>query len=161
MLVKVNLKSGYKTVQEGERILEITDAKVSPSGKPNKLSLNMKDIEDGATLLNSYNFDNDTSVWAMGVMLSIALGLQDGDDFDTRDCEKLIGVKLKCEVKHSEGNGRVYANVKKVIERVDVNNQTGEVTSNTDLLKQIDDMYASKGTVTRSDIIANSNDDLA
>lgn len=129
MEIKLNLKSNYKTVQEGERVLEITEAKVTPSGKPNKLQLNMKDVEDGATLINSYKFDNDTSVWAMGMMLSTALGLQDGDSFDTKDVIKLVGIKLLCEVSHSEYNEKTYANVRKVISKVDDN--TGEIVATT------------------------------
>lgn len=127
MMIKVNLKNNYKTVQAGERVLEITGAKVSPSGKPDKLTLNMKDIEDGASLMNNYNFNNETSLWAMGMMLSTALGLQDGDEFDTKDVEALVGVKLRCEVTHSEYNGKTYANVRKVIEKVEVDNNTGVV----------------------------------
>lgn len=128
-MIKVNLKGGYKTVQEGERVLEITGAKALPSGKPDKISLNMKDVEDGATLINSYKFDNDTSMWALGVMLNIALGLEDGSEFDTKDLDKLVGVKLLCEVAHSEYNGNTYANVKKVISKVD--NSTGVVETTT------------------------------
>lgn len=118
-MIKVNLKGEFKLVPEGERVLEITGTKAIPSGKPNKIQLNMKDVEDGSTLVNSYNFDNDTSVWAMGVMLNIALGLEDGDEFDTRDLDKLIGVRLLCEVAHSEYNDKTYANVKRVISKVD------------------------------------------
>lgn len=116
--IKINLKGGFKTVQEGERVLEIVDAKVTPSGVPNKLVLSMKDVEDGATLQNTYNFNNSTSVWAMGMMLNVALGLEDGDDFDTNNVSQLIGIKLRCEIVHSEYNDKTYANVKKVIERV-------------------------------------------
>lgn len=131
MMIKVNLKNNYKTVQAGERVLEITGAKVSPSGKPDKLTLNMKDIEDGASLINNYNFNNETSLWAMGMMLSTALGLQDGDEFDTKDVEALVGVKLRCEVTHSEYNGKTYANVRKVIEKVEVDDNTGVVEEHT------------------------------
>lgn len=119
MKIKLNLKGGFKTVQEGERVLEITSAKATPSGAPNKLTLQMKDVEDGASLQNSYNFDNSTSVWAMGMLLSTALGLEDGDEFDVADCSKLVGIKLLCEIAHSEYNNNTYANVKKVISRVD------------------------------------------
>lgn len=153
--IKINLKNNYKTVQEGERILEITSAKFTPSGKPNKLQLNMKDIEDGGTLLNSYNFDNDTSVWAMGMMLSIALGLEDGDNFDTKDVEKLVGVKLKCEVTHSEYNDKVYANVRKIIEKVEVDEAIGvveESSTNDDLsLEQIENVLYSRAKLTTND----------
>lgn len=136
-MIKVNLKGGYKTVQEGERVLEITGAKALPSGKPDKISLNMKDVEDGATLINSYKFDNDTSMWVFGVMLNIALGLEDGSEFDTKDLDKLVGVKLLCEVAHSEYNGNTYANVKKVISKVD--NNTG-VVETTETISEDDDL---------------------
>ena len=119
MEIKLNLKGNYKLVQEGERVLEITSAKVSPSGAPNKLTLTMKDVEDGASLQNSYTFNNDISVWAMGMLLSTALGLEDGESFDTKDCNKLVGIKLLCEIAHSEYNGNTYANVKKVISKVE------------------------------------------
>lgn len=117
-VIKVNLKGGT-LVQEGERVLEITGAKATPSGKPNKITLNMKDVEDGGTLLSSYNLDNDTGVWALGVMLNIALGIEDGGEFDTRDLDRLIGVRLLCEIAHSEYNEKTYANVKRVISKVE------------------------------------------
>ena len=124
--IKINLKGGFKTVQEGERVLEITEAKITPSGAPNKLVLIMKDVEDGANLQNTYNFNNDTSVWAMGMMLNIALGLEDGADFDTNNVNQLVGIRLRCEIAHSEYNGKTYANVKKVLEKVENENMTSE-----------------------------------
>ena len=124
--IKINLKGGYKTVQEGERVLEITDAKALPSGKPDRISLNMKDVEDGATLINTYKFDNETSMWAMGVMLNIALGIEDGETFDTNDLSKLKGVRLLCEVTHSEYNDKTYANVRRIIEKVSNNDKEVE-----------------------------------
>lgn len=134
MMIKVNLKGGFKVVAEGERVLEITEAKFTPSGAPERLVLSMKDTEDGATLQNTFNMKNETGLWAMGMMLNVALGLEDGDDFNTNDVNKLIGVKLLCEVTHSEYNGRTYANVKRVISKVD--DTTGEVD-----YKAIDEMY--------------------
>lgn len=119
MEIKLNLKGGFKTVQEGERVLEITKAECTPSGAPQKLVLNMKDVEDGASLINTYKFDNSTSVWAMGMMLNIALGLEDGATFNTKDAKELEGIKLLCEITHSEYNDKTYANVKRVISKVD------------------------------------------
>lgn len=119
MEIKLNLKGGFKTVQEGERVLEITKAECTPSGAPQKLVLNMKDVEDGASLINTYKFDNSTSVWAMGMMLNIALGLEDGATFNTKDAKELEGIKLLCVITHSEYNGKTYANVKRVISKVD------------------------------------------
>lgn len=150
MMIKVNLKGGFKTVQEGERVLEITDAKFTPSGAPEKLILSMKDVEDGATLQSTYNIKNEKGAWAMGVMLSIALGLEDGDEFNTNDVKNLIGVKLLCEVAHSEYNGRNYANIKKVISRVE-----NEVASNDNI-----DFDAIDKTLYGSRSILDDTDDL-
>ena len=147
MKIKLNLKGGFKTVQEGERVLEITSAKVSPSGKPNKLTLQMKDVEDGASLQNSYNLDNSTSVWAMGMLISTALDLNDGDEFDLNEADKLVGIKLLCEVAHSEYNDKTYANVKKVLSKVEDNNTVTEETVE----------YPDMSTISRSEL---SEDDL-
>lgn len=146
-MIKINLKGGFKIVTEGERTLEITDAKFTPSGAPERLVLSMKDVEDGATLQNTFNMKNETSLWAMGMMLNVALGLEDGDDFDTKnDVDKLKGIKLLCEVTHSEYNGRTYANVKKVISKVeDTSNDTEDV------IKAIDEMYG-RSALTEDDL---------
>lgn len=134
MEIKLNLKGGFKTVQEGERVLEITKAECTPSGAPQKLVLNMKDVEDGASLINTYKFDNSTSVWAMGMMLNIALGLEDGATFNTKDAKELEGIKLLCEITHSEYNGKTYANVKRVISKVD--KTTGVVNEESQVKKE-------------------------
>ena len=135
-IIKLNLQGGFKIVQEGERVLEITAAACSPSGKPNKLELTMKDVADGATLKNSYRFDNETSVWLMGLMLNVALGLEDGDDFDTKDVNRLLGIKLLCEVKHSEYNDKTYANIARIIERV--SDPIGEATLPASMMGDLD-----------------------
>lgn len=148
MKIKVNLKSNFKIVQEGERVLEITEAKFTPSGKPTKLELNMKDVEDGASLRNTYNLENETGAWLVGVMLNIALGLEDGEDFDTKDVSRLIGVKLKCEIAHSEYNDKTYANVKRIIERVEE-----APVSNEDVFKQIDEtLYPREAIASEDDL---------
>ena len=136
-MIKINLKGGFKTVQEGERTLEITDAKFTPSGAPDRLVLSMKDVEDGASLQNTFNMKNETGLWAMGMMLNVALGLNDGDEFNSNDVGKLIGIKLVCEIAHSEYNGRTYANVKKIISKVE--DDTTQKTE--DVIQAIDEMY--------------------
>lgn len=132
MKVKMNLNGNFKLCPEGERVLKITKAECTPSGKPDKLKVTFQDSEGG--FVNSkYDFSNDKSLWAMGMMLSKALGLEDGDEFDTKtDTPKLIGKKLLCEVVHTEGtkpndDGElpIFANIKKVIALV--NDDTGEV----------------------------------
>lgn len=133
MKIKMNLNGNFKLCPEGERVLTITKAECTPSGKPDKLKVTFQDSEGG--FVNSkYDFTNDKSVWAMGMMLSKALELEDGDEFDTKtDTPKLIGKKLLCEIVHTQGtkpneDGELptFANIKRVISLV--NEETGELT---------------------------------
>ena len=125
MKIKMNLKGSFTLVPEGERVLTITKAECTPSGKPNKMKVTFQDTE-GGFINTQYNFDNDTSIWVMGKMLEIALGFEDGDEFDTKsDTQKLIGKKLLCEVVHTKGTkpndkGELptFANIKKTISLV-------------------------------------------
>lgn len=131
MKIKMNLKSNFKLVEEGERVLKITKAECKPSGKPNSLVVTFQDTE-GGFINNRYNFDNDKSLFALGKLLEVALGFEDGDEFDTKsDTERLVGKTILCEVVHTQGNkpnenGELptFANIKKTISLV-------EKTSNT------------------------------
>lgn len=132
MLIKMNLKGNFPKIPEGERILEITNAECRPSGKPTAMIVTFAH-GDGGKIQNRYNFDNDQSLFAMSVLCSVALGLEDGDEFDTvKDTPKLVGKKVLCEVVHNKGtkpneNGEfpTFVNIKKVISLV--NDDTGEV----------------------------------
>ena len=134
MKITMNLKGNFKLVEEGERVLTITKAECTPSGKPNKMKVTFQDT-DGGFINSQYNFDNDKSLFAMGKMLEVALGFEDGDEFDTKtDTPKLIGKTLLCEVVHTqgtkpndEGELPTFANIKKVLSLV---TEDGEVTSN-------------------------------
>lgn len=131
MKIKMNLKSNFKIVPEGERELKITKAEVRPSGKPNSLAVTFQDTE-GGFINNRYNFDNDKSLFAMGKLLEVALGFEDGDEFDTKsDTERLVGKTILCEVVHTQGNkpnenGELptFANIKKTISLVEETNNT-------------------------------------
>ena len=135
MKIKMNLNSNFKLCPEGERVLTITKAECTPSGKPDKLKVTFQD-SDGGFVNSKYDFTNDKSVWAMGMMLSKALELDDGDEFDTKlDTPKLVGKKLLCEIVHTQGtkpndDGELptFANIKKVIALVE--ESTGEVVEN-------------------------------
>ena len=126
MRIKMNLKGNFKLVPEGERVLEITKAECKPSGKPSSLSVTLQDSE-GGFITSRYNFDNENALFAMSMLISKALGMEDGSEFDTKtDTPKLVGKKLLCEVVHIEGtkvdeNGevRTFANIKKVNELVE------------------------------------------
>lgn len=132
MKIRMNMK-GFKLVPEGERILKIIKAEAKPSGKPTALVVTFQDI-DGGIITSRYSFENSGAVWAMSKLCEIALGLKDGDEFDTStDTQKLIGKELICEVSHSKGTKAndkgefpTFANVKKVISLV--NESTGEVS---------------------------------
>ena len=132
MKIKMNLKNNFKLVEEGERVLKITKAEAKPSGKPTSLVVTFQDI-DGGMITSRYSFENSGAVWAMSKLCEIALGLKDGDEFDTKeDTPRLVGQELLCEVVHTKGtkpndNGELptFANVKKVISLA--NTKTGEV----------------------------------
>lgn len=122
-LIKMNLQNSFVLVPEGERVLEITKAECKPSGKPTAMYVTFKDEVSGGFLNNRYDFSVPGAVTAMSIMINYALGLSDGDDFDTvKDTPRLVGKKLVCEVIHAEGNkpgkdGKipVFANIGKVI----------------------------------------------
>jgi len=132
-LIKMNLQNNFILVPEGERVLEITKAECKPSGKPSAMHVTFKDM-DGGIIQNKYDFSVPGAVTAMSIMINYALGLNDGDDFDTvKDTPKLVGKKLVCEVTHAEGNkpgkdGKipVFANIGKVIGAYE---ETGEVVT--------------------------------
>lgn len=124
-VIKFNLENNYKTVPEGERILTITKAEATPSGKPNKIVVTFKDTE-GGILTNKYDLKVEGAVNAFGVLCRIALALPDMAEFDTAtDLKKLLGKKVKCEVTHTQGTEPredgtyiTFANIKKVISLV-------------------------------------------
>ena len=128
MKLKMNLKNNFKLVEEGERELTITKAECSPSGKPNKMTVTFQGKE-GGSIINRYNFDNDKSLFAMGKLLEVALGFEDGDEFDTKtDPARLINKTILCEVVHTQGtkpndDGELptFANIKKTISLVENN----------------------------------------
>ena len=132
MKIKMNMK-GFKLVDEGERLLKITKAECTPSGKPDKLKVTFQDVKEGGTINSQYSFNNDGALFAMGKLVEIALNFEDGDEFDTKeDTPKLVGKELLCEVVHTKGtkpnnDGELptFANVKKVISLA--NTTTGEI----------------------------------
>ncbi len=109
----------FPQVPEGERILEVIEASVIPSGAPQQLQIRLKDIETGATTLKSWKFSSSGQLYYMGKFLEIALGLKDGDEFDTKDVNKLVGMRFNTTVSHSEYNGRMYANIDTFNSKVD------------------------------------------
>lgn len=132
MLIKMNLQNSFTLVPEGEKVLTITKAEVKPSGKPTAMHVTFKDEISGGIINNKYDFAVPGAVTAMSIMINYALGLEDGDQFDTiKDTPRLIGKKLVCEVVHAEGNkpgkdGKipVFANIGKVVGAYE---ETGEV----------------------------------
>ena len=134
MQIKFNLEQReYKTIPAGDRVLEITKAECTPSGKPNKMTVTFKDGETGATSQSKYDFDNDKGMFAMAMLCQKALEIPDMDTFDTKDAGLLVGKLLLCEVVHTEGTKPkedgtfpIFANVRKVKELVGVANNAEE-----------------------------------
>lgn len=132
MKIKMNMNSEFKLVEEGEQVLEITKAECTPSGKPNCMKVSFK-ASNGGYVNSKYDFSNSKSMFAMGMLVSKALGMSDGDEFDTKtDTPRLVGKKLLCEVVHTQGTTEredgtfpTFANIKKIISLVD--EETGEV----------------------------------
>lgn len=160
-VVKFNLEK-FEPVPAGERMLEITDAKCTPSGKPSKMDVTFKDVETGRILKNSYKFDVQGSLMAMGFLCRVALELPDMGEFDTANCGKLIGKIVKCEVIHTEGTQPkedgtlpVFANIKKVLELV-TDKKENYVDSD------LDDVLSKKSNTSKSprSAISTLGDDL-
>ena len=137
-LIKMNLQNTFVLVPEGERVLEITKAECKPSGKPTAMYVTFKDSE-GGFVNNRYDFSIPGAVTAMSIMINYALGLEDGEEFDTiKDTPRLVGKKLVCEVTHAQGNkpgkdGKipVFANIGKVISAYDGTMPTTTPTATT------------------------------
>ena len=136
MVVKFNLQN-FDPVPEGTRRMVITEAKATPSGKPSKIEITFKDIETGRTLKSNYNLQLNGGLMAFGFLCRTAFELKDMDEFDTNDVSKFVGRVLECEVVHTEGTQPredgtfpVFANIKKVLRRLDVEEPyTGETTT--------------------------------
>lgn len=123
--IKFNLNRTFKMVQEGERVLEITECKATPSGYPTEMKWTLKDVEDGATLNDKCNFT--TTLWKLSTLASVVLGVKDGDEMDVSELAKqLTGAKVLCEIVHVEGSNPredgtlpKFANVKRYISSVE------------------------------------------
>lgn len=145
MLIKMNLQNNFKPVPEGQRVLEIIKAECKPSGKPTAMQVTFRDVETKSTLQNRYDFSSTGALTAMSIMINYALGLNDGDDFNTiADTPKLVGKRLLCEVKHSQGTTpredgtfATFANIGKVLGAVDSASSTGTATTDTTSARQI------------------------
>lgn len=119
MKIKMNMTNNFKLVPEGERVMTITKSECTPSGKPNKWKVTFEDSEGG--FVNSqYDFSNDKSLFAMGKLLEVALDFEDGDEFDTQVHPKeVLNKKLLCKVEHRQGNDSTFANITRVISRIE------------------------------------------
>lgn len=136
MKIVYNLKS-FEPVPEGERILEITEAKCTPSGKPQQLDVTFKDVETGRTLKSNYKFNIPGAVMAMGFLCKVVLKMEDAGEFDTQvDTPRLVGKKVLALVKHVEGTTPkedgtfpIFANIDKIIDGVGRTETTTTTTS--------------------------------
>jgi hypothetical protein len=127
MIIKLNTNRTFENVPEGERVLTITKAEVTPSGKPTTLRLTLTDSETKRNVLASYKLDDERSLYPMSVMICTALNLESGSTFDIADAQDLVGHTVLCEVIHKEWNEKTFANIGKVIANLD---NTSNVTTN-------------------------------
>ena len=109
MVIKLNTNREYKLIPEGKQLLKIVDAKVTPSGAPQQIQIKFED-GDGASMLKTYKFEHSGAMYYFGTLLS-ALGIGDGETFDTNDVGKLINTYVIVDVIHTEYNGKTYADV--------------------------------------------------
>lgn len=107
MVIKLNTNREFKTIPEGEQLLTIVDAKVTPSGAPQQIQIKFED-SNKASMLKTYKFDSNGAMYFFGKLL-LTLGISDGETFDTNDASKLIGRQLIVVVEHTEYNGKTYA----------------------------------------------------
>lgn len=136
MKILFNLEQ-FTPVDAGERVLAIKEAKCVPSGKPTKIEITFEDIKTKRTLKSSYNFSTEGAMRAFGFLCRTALDIPDMGEFDTIiDTPKLIGVKLVCEVVHTEGTQPredgtfpIFANISKVLSRYEENIEASTATS--------------------------------
>lgn len=124
-MIKFNLNRTYKLIQEGERILEITECSATPSGYPTEMKWTLKDVEDGAVMNDKCNFT--TTVWKISNIASAVIGAKDGEEMDVTQLAKaLVGAKIKCEIVHTQGTKAredgtfpTFCNIKRVIGKVE------------------------------------------
>lgn len=135
MKINFNLQN-YEPVPEGIRVMTITKAKATPSGKPSKIETVFKDNATGRTIINNYGLDSNGGLMAFGFLCRVAFNMQDMDSFDTDNVSELVGKVVKCEVVHTEGTSPredgtlpIFANIKKVVALVSDNTEPTEGTS--------------------------------
>ncbi len=107
MIINLNTEKTYKLIPEGDVVVTIKDAKVVPSGAPQRIQLKFVDA-DGASMLKDYKFENSGAMYYFGQLLK-AIGIGDGETFDTNDASKLINRSVIATIKHTEYNGKTYA----------------------------------------------------
>lgn len=132
-MIKFNLSSNFKMVQEGERTLEIVECTPTPSGHPTEMKWTLRDVEDGATMKDSCNItDKSTNVWKLSRIASAVLNVQDGQEMDAKElANALLNKKVLCEIVHNQGKQAredgtfpTFANISKVISLVEDTNDT-------------------------------------
>ena len=136
MKISFNLEN-FTPIDEGERTLKITKAECKPSGKPTQAEVTFVEVTTNKTLKSRYDFNNQYGLMAFGFLCRTALGIPDMGEFETSDIGQLVGKVVVCEIAHTEGTQPredgtfpVFANIKKVLRRLDVEAPyTGETTT--------------------------------
>lgn len=116
--MKIQAKSSYSLIPEGEQVLRIKDIDTKDFAKFQKLVVNLEDA-DGITARENFSFvkedgaPNEVAESIFNRMGRAALGDETLDEFETDD---LIGCFVRVEVEHNTGTkGGTFANIAKWI----------------------------------------------
>lgn len=107
MLLNLKQSTDYKLIPEGLQKLKIVDAKCVPSGAPKQITIKFED-ENGGSMIKNYKIDSSGAMFYFAKLLT-ALGVSDGETFDTNDIGKLINRYVIGDIAHTEYNGKTYA----------------------------------------------------
>ena len=108
-------KGGFKRVPEGEQELVVTDVKLVPSGKPQKVLFEYSH-ESGATLKESFSFTQPMQAKILGTRCDLALDgkVPEGTEIEVTDLpEMFLGKHLIAMIKHHvTDDNKTYVNIK-------------------------------------------------
>ncbi len=116
-------KSGFQKVPEGMQELVVTDVKLVPSGKPQKVQFEYAH-ESGATCRESFAFTQPMQAKILGTRCDVLLNgtLPEGTEINTDDLPSMfLGKHLKAMIRHHvTEDKKVYVNIKWVESYFDV-----------------------------------------
>jgi hypothetical protein len=127
MIIKTS-KGTFKRVPEGKQELTITDVKLVPSGKPQKVEFSYVH-ENGATFKETFSFTHPVQSAILGKRCDVLYNgdMPEGTEIDTSDLPSMFADKIAvCEIVHKKvadkedpTKERTFVNIKYVEEYKD------------------------------------------